>query len=410
MDGVMNGIRILEVAEHTFVPAASAVLADWGADVVKVEHVTRGDAMRGLMATGVMNFGDPDAPHVLLEHSNRGKRSIGLDLSTEEGVEILYKLAKHADVFLTNKLPKVLKALKIEVEDIRKHNPNIIYVRGTGYGPLGPDADRGGYDILGYWCRSGLAVANTPPELVDRINAQPGPAYGDSIGAMTIAGGISAALLHRERTGEAKVVDVSLMATGMWAMGAGIALSLQMGFPFKQTPPNRSMLRNPLVGGYRTKDSRFIFFSCLQAFQYWPDMCRVLGRQELVTDERFNSHENLMQNALAAAEILDAEFAAKDFNEWKSILSDFKGQWAPVQDSLEVVQDPQTVANGYVVQSTNAQGKPYSLVATPVQFDGKPSQPRRAPEFNEHGDEILTDLLGMEWDSVVDLKVKGVVA
>ena len=406
----MNGIRILEVAEHTFVPAASAVLADWGADVVKVEHVTRGDAMRGLMSTGVMNFGDPDAPHVLLEHSNRGKRSIALDLSTPEGLEVLYALAKHADVFLTNKLPKVLKSLKIEVEDIRKHNPKIIYVRGTGYGPLGPDADRGGYDILGYWCRSGLAVANTPAELTDRINSQPGPAYGDSIGAMTIAGGISAALLHRERTGEAKVVDVSLMATGMWAMGAGIALSLQMGFPFKQPPPNRAMLRNPLVSGYRTKDERFIFLSCLQGFQYWPDMCRVIGRPELVDDPRFNSHQNLTENAVAAAEILDEVFASKSFAEWKQILSDFKGQWAPVQDTLEVAEDPQTIANGYVVDAENSAGKAYKLVATPVQFDGKPSQPRRAPDFNEHGDEILTDLLGMDWDAIVDLKVKGVVA
>ena len=406
----MNGIRILEVAEHTFVPAASAVLADWGADVVKVEHVTRGDAMRGLAATGVMNFGDADAPHVLLEHSNRGKRSIGLDLSTPEGLEVLYSLAKHADVFLTNKLPKVLKSLKIEVEDIRAHNPKIIYVRGTGYGPLGPDADRGGYDILGYWCRSGLAVANTPVELTDRINSQPGPAYGDSIGAMTIAGGISAALLHRERTGEAKVVDVSLMATGMWAMGAGIALSLQMGFPFKQPPPNRSMLRNPLVSGYKTKDDRFIFLSCLQGFQYWPDMCRVIGRPELVEDERFNSHPNLTANAVAAADILDEVFASKTFEEWKALLSDFKGQWAPVQDSMEVAEDPQTIANGYIVGAENSQGKPYKLVATPVQFDGKPSQPRRAPDFNEHGDEILADLLGMDWDTIVDLKVKGVVA
>ena len=406
----MNGIRILEVAEHTFVPAASAVLADWGADVVKVEHVTRGDAMRGLAATGVMNFGDADAPHVLLEHSNRGKRSIGLNLSTPEGLEVLYSLAKHADVFLTNKLPKVLKSLKIEVEDIRAHNPKIIYVRGTGYGPLGPDADRGGYDILGYWCRSGLAVANTPVELTDRINSQPGPAYGDSIGAMTIAGGISAALLHRERTGEAKVVDVSLMATGMWAMGAGIALSLQMGFPFKQPPPNRSMLRNPLVSGYKTKDDRFIFLSCLQGFQYWPDMCRVIGRPELVEDERFNSHPNLTANAVAAADILDEVFASKTFEEWKALLSDFKGQWAPVQDSMEVAEDPQTIANGYIVGAENSQGKPYKLVATPVQFDGKPSQPRRAPDFNEHGDEILADLLGMDWDTIVDLKVKGVVA
>ena len=147
MTAVMSGIRILEVAEHTFVPAASAVLADWGADVVKVEHVERGDAMRGLASTGVVNLSG--VVHVLLEHSNRGKRSIGLDLGTDEGRAILYRLAAVSDVFLTNKGPRVRQSLRIDVDDIRAHNPDIVYVRGSGWGARGPDADRGGYDILG---------------------------------------------------------------------------------------------------------------------------------------------------------------------------------------------------------------------------------------------------------------------
>src|SRR2546423_934950 len=191
----MEGVRVLEVAEHTFVPAASALLADWGADVVKIEHVERGDAMRGLASTGVAVV--PNDVHVLLEHSNRGKRSLGLDLTSPEGLDILYKLAATADVFLTNKLPSVRTKLKIDVDDIRPHNPDIIYVRGTGQGERGPDADKGSYDSLAFWNRSGVALGVKRPDY-DHVPNPPGPGFGDSIGAMTIAGGIAAALFHRE--------------------------------------------------------------------------------------------------------------------------------------------------------------------------------------------------------------------
>jgi crotonobetainyl-CoA:carnitine CoA-transferase CaiB-like acyl-CoA transferase len=404
---VMEGIRILEVAEHTFVPAASAILADWGAEVIKVEHVARGDAMRGLAKTGVLNLGDGGV-HVLLEHSNRGKRSIGLDLSTPEGVEILYQLAAHCDVFLTNKLPRVREALKIDVDDIRQHNPDIIYVRGSGYGNEGPDKDHGGYDILGYWARSGLATGATPKG-VDYLIMQPGPAYGDSIGAMTIAGGISAALLRRERTGETSVVDVSLLATGMWSMGAGIALGLQLGFPWMQPAPGTRM-GNPLASAYRTSDDRWIFLSCLQYFEYWPDACRLIGQPELIDDPRFSTYETLTENSGAAVDLLAEAFRAATFDEWKERMADFRGQWAPVQTSLEIADDPQVAANGYLQQAQTKEGASFRLVAVPVQFDEQPAAPQRAPEFNEHGDEILTDLLGVPWDDVVDLKVKGIIA
>ena len=160
MSDIMEGVRILEVAEHTFVPAASAILADWGAEVIKVEHPERGDAMRGLASSGVMP--SMGAVHVLLEHSNRGKKSIGIDVSTEKGLDLIYRLAATCDVFLTNKVPAVRKKLHIELEDIKAHNPNIIYVAGTGAGERGPEADRGGYDFLSYWCRAGSAMGTTP--------------------------------------------------------------------------------------------------------------------------------------------------------------------------------------------------------------------------------------------------------
>jgi crotonobetainyl-CoA:carnitine CoA-transferase CaiB-like acyl-CoA transferase len=405
MTAVMQGVRILEVAEHTFVPAASALLADWGADVVKIEHVERGDAMRGLASSGVVDLGGQ--VHVLLEHSNRGKQSLGLDLTSAEGLDILYRLAGTCDVFLTNKLPSVRAKLKIDVDDIRAHNPDIVYVRGHGQGERGPEADRGSYDSLAYWCRAGIAMGMKQADH-DYVPPPPAPAFGDSIGAMTIAGGIMGALFHRERTGEATTVDVSLLGVGMWSMGAALALSLQHDVGW--APPPRDVPRgNPLVGNYETKDGKFVSLCCLQAGRYWAEACEVVGRPELATDERFADAQKINENAATAIDLLRSAFAERTAEEWRQRLAGFSGQWAMVQDTLEAAADPQTVANGYVQECENAAGVAFKLATAPVEYDGEPPRPQRAPEFNEHGDAILTDL-GIDMDTILDLKVRGVVA
>jgi crotonobetainyl-CoA:carnitine CoA-transferase CaiB-like acyl-CoA transferase len=404
----MKGVRILEVAEHTFVPAASAILADWGAEVIKIEHPERGDAMRGLASSGVMpSMGNV---HVLLEHSNRGKKSIGIDVSTEQGLALIYRLAATCDVFLTNKLPEIRKKLKIELEDIKAHNPNIIYVAGTGAGERGPDANKGGYDFLSYWCRAGSAMGTTPTD-VDYMCGQPGPGYGDSIGGMTIAGGILGALFHRERTGEALPVDVSLLGVGMWAMSPAIALSLQLDMPWRPGPSSGGGggPSNPLVGTYFTEDGKTLAFTCLQGFKYWPGACRAIGREDLIDDERFNSHENLSANAREARAILTETFKSAPLAEWRQRLDSFAGQWAVAQDTMEVVADPMVAANGYLGDTVSAEGVPFQLVTTPVQFAGAPATPKRAPEFNEHCEEILGSIdCGVE--EMLELKVAGIVA
>ena len=405
MTAILQGVRVLEVAEHTFVPAASALLADWGAEVVKIEHVERGDAMRGLASTGLALI--PNDVHVLLEHSNRGKQSLGLDLTSAEGLEILYKLAETADVFLTNKLPSVRAKLKIGVDEIRGQNPRIIYVRGTGQGERGPDADKGSYDALAFWARSGVAAGATRPEY-DLIPVPPAPGFGDSIGAMTVAGGILGALFHRERTGESSIVDVSLLGVGMWAMGQAIALSLVLGVPW--APPAADRLSsNPLSRNYQTKDGRHLAFTCLQAGKYWPPMCEAIDRPELASDARFADHASLMAHSADAIEILTEVFAQSTLAQWRERLASFSGQWAVVQDTLEAAVDPQTIANGYMQECHTASGTPFRLVAAPVQFDEEPPVPTRAPEFNEHGDSILATL-GLDEDAIIDLKVRGVVA
>ena len=405
MTDVMQGVRILEVAEHTFVPAASAILAEYGAEVIKIEHVERGDAMRGLASSGTVPLSD--GAHVLLEHSNRGKKSLGLDLTAEAGLDILYRLAKTSDVFLHNKLPRVRKKLRIGLDDIRAQNPDIIYVSGGGQGERGPDADKGSYDSLAYWARASVASSLTPPDS-EQMPAPPGPAFGDSIGAMTIAGGIMGALFHRERTGEATTVDVSLLSAGMWSMGATIAISLQHQMPWRGRPKNMPN-RNPLAGNYRTKDGRFISLTCLQAGKYWAEAAAAVGRPELADDERFCDAGAIAENCAAGVEMLAEAFAERTLDEWREALENFSGQWAVVQDNIEVADDPQAMANGYVQHYESGEGHPFRLVSPPVQYGGKPAAPRRAPAFNEHGDDILQEVLGIDYERIIDLKLQNVI-
>jgi crotonobetainyl-CoA:carnitine CoA-transferase CaiB-like acyl-CoA transferase len=225
---------------------------------------------------------------------------------------------------------------------------------------------------------------------------------------MMIAGGIMGALFHRERTGEATTVDVSLFATGMWSMGAAMAISMALGMPWTQ-PPTARQPNNPLVHTYATGDGRLVALTCLQAGKYWPELCAVIGRPELVDDERFGDAQAIMANAGDAVAILREVFASATLDEWRERLEPFSGQWAAVQNTLEVVTDPQTVANGYVVENQTSGGTPYRLVAVPIQYDGQPAQSSRAPDFNEHGDAIL-EALGLDWDAIIDLKLRNVVA
>jgi crotonobetainyl-CoA:carnitine CoA-transferase CaiB-like acyl-CoA transferase len=398
----MEGVRILEVADYVFVPSASAVLADWGADVIKIEHPERGDSCRGFVSTP----GETGDINVLYENSNRGKRSIGLNLADPRGVEVLYRLAGTCDVFLTSRLPAVRKRHKYDVDDLREHNPGLIYVRGSGTGTLGPGADDGGFDALCFWYRSGAAISLLPAG-VDRPLWMPGPAYGDLTGGMTIAGGIASALFHRERTGEALVVDVSLMNTGLWSMGATIATSLHAGQAYRVQDRERARITNPLVGVFQTQDGEWLALCCIQGFRFWGDACRVFGHPELVSDGRFSTPENFRSNAPEGARILAETIGQRPLAYWRDRLAGFKGQWTVVSDPLQSGEDVEAIANHYVVESSTSAGQSYRVITTPVQFDNQAAIPRRSPQFNEHSWAILEEL-GMESDEILELQIAGV--
>jgi crotonobetainyl-CoA:carnitine CoA-transferase CaiB-like acyl-CoA transferase len=397
MEEVLKGIRVVEVAQWWFVPSAGAVLADWGADVLKIEHPVGGDPGRGLVTSGLV----PAAGDVnfMVEQPNRGKRSIGLDLAHPEGLAILHRLIKTADVFLTNFLPPARRRLKIDVGDLRTLNPRLIYVRGHGQGARGPDAEKGGFDAASFWCRGGIANALTQPDAPAPVMQR--AAFGDSTGGMTIAGGIAAALFRRERTGVASVVDISLLSTGMWVLSADIVAARLLG---QDLPINdRTRAPNPIVNSYRTKDGRWLFLNMLQPDRYWDDLCRHLERPDLAVDSRFADGDKRSANRAECIRELEATFASRTLAEWRAKLATVAGVWSPMQTASEVGADEQAIANGYLLDVDRGDGTRFALVANPVQFDETPPTLRPAPELGQHTEEVLLGL-GLSWEDLARLK------
>src|SRR3954454_16947455 len=288
----MEGVRILEVAQFTYTPSAGAVLADWGADVIKVEHALTGDAQRGM---GGLSGWKDGSFHPVIEHPNRGKRSIGLALEHPGARELLDDLVRTSDVFLTNFLPDARERLHLDVDAIRAVNADIIYVRGSAFAVRGPEATRGGYDATAFWARGGHAAGLHPPDY-DGVIGMPGPAYGDSIGGMTIAGGIAAALFARDRTGTTSGLAISLLSVGLWANALAVDISLGNGEPwpggYMGNPPDART--NPGAGPVRTSDGRFLYLAMIQVSKFWADFCRHLGREDMIDDERWNTPEKLV--------------------------------------------------------------------------------------------------------------------
>jgi crotonobetainyl-CoA:carnitine CoA-transferase CaiB-like acyl-CoA transferase len=403
--GPLEGIKVVELASWMFVPSAGTVLVDWGAEVIKVEHPVTGDPQRGLVTSGLLP-GGAGSVNFMIEQPNRGKRSVALDLGRPDGHEAFMRLIEQADVFLTNFLPPVRRKLGVDVDDVRARNPRIVVARGSGQGPKGPDAEKGGFDAASFWARGG--VSSVMPERPDGFPMnQPSPAFGDVMGGLATAGAIAAALLKRERTDETSVVDVSLLATALWQVSPMVVASRLFGLD-RLPAGDRTKMANPGVNSYRTADGRFINLILLQSDRFWPDLAARLGRPELVEDERFGTATARAQHAEECIAVLDAAFGSEPLDHWKRVLADFEGVWIPFQTLAEVYDDPQVLANGYLPAMEASNGVQVQLVASPAQFDEEAVTVTRAPEHGEHTEEVLLEA-GLEWDDIAAMKESGAI-
>jgi crotonobetainyl-CoA:carnitine CoA-transferase CaiB-like acyl-CoA transferase len=400
-EGAFDGIRVVELAQWVFVPVAGALLADWGADVVRVDRL-EGDPYRGLATQGIGT--DSGGVNLSLALANRGKRSVALDLRTDDGQRVLHQLLANADVFLTSFRPDALGRLGLDADTLRARYPTLVYARGNGYGVRGPDAGMAGYDASAYWARGGIAHVLTPADRDYPI--LPRGAMGDRNGGMALAFGIAGALLKRSRTGVGSVVDVSLLATAMWTASSDLLSALQGGEP--RAMGGRGPIVNPLIGTFTTADGRHIQLVFLESDRYWGPLCDVIERPDLRDDPRFADHHARTANRIACVAALDEVFAGRTYEEWKQVLRQLDAPWSPVQSIEELLTDPQVLANDYIGEVVVEGGTRYRLPTVPVQFDERPPALRPAPEHGEHTEAILLEL-GYDWEDIIRLKEASII-
>jgi crotonobetainyl-CoA:carnitine CoA-transferase CaiB-like acyl-CoA transferase len=401
MPGPMEGYRVVELAFWVAGPSAAGILADWGAEVVKVEPPD-GDPMRAIFVKGFgakrMTANPP------FELDNRGKRSIAVNLQDEEARRVVLELVDRADVFVTNFRPRFLERIGLDWPSLEKRNPRLVYVSITGYGIEGADRDRAGYDIGAFWSRAGIAASLTPPGSDPPFQRG---AFGDHMVGLAGAAGASAALLAREKSGRGQLVATSLLRTGIFTMGWDTMVKLRVGLSAK--PVTRKTVQNPMMSCYQAGDGRWFWLLGLQGDRMWPDLLRAIGRSDLVDDARFATLNLRREHAVELVDLLDEIFAAKPRDEWVAAFDRENVWWSPVATTDEVVEDPQAIASGAFVDAPLADGTTARSVSTPIDFSATPwSVSGPPPELAQHTEEILLEL-GYDWERIGALRERGAI-
>jgi len=396
--GPLEGVRVIELGVWVAGPAAGGLLADWGADVVKIES-PQGDPARGFakMLGADVPFNPP------FEMDNRSKRSIAVDFARPGGLELALDLIADADAFVTNIRLDALERLGLDPRTLADHNPRLIYGIITGYGLEGDERDRAAYDIGAFWARSGIAGMLTQP------GGQPPfqrGGMGDHGAGMTLAAAICAALVARARTGEGQLVHTSLLRHGMYTISFDLNTALRFGVPLAVA--KREAMTNPAINCYRDSDGRWFWLIGLEGDRHWPDLCRAVEHPEWVDDDRFATADARREHIGELIDLLDTTFATRTRSEWGAALDREDMWWAPVQSTDEVLADAQAWAgNGFVEVPDD--GATVTMVNTPVDYRGTPSAPRALPpELGQHTDEILAEL-GRDGAAVARLRAAGVV-
>ncbi|MEX2159624.1 MAG: CoA transferase [Dehalococcoidia bacterium] len=399
MSGALDGIRVVEMGLWVAGPSCAAILRDWGADVVKIEP-PGGDPFRGLFASALGSAAPLNPP---FEVDNRGKRSVALNLEQDDARAIARKLIDGADVFVTNMRPRVLDDFGLDYETLSNANPRLVYASITGHGPDGPNRDRAAYDIGAFWSRAGVAASLTPPG--SPLPQQRG-GMGDHMTGMSAAGAVAAALFARERSGKGQRIATSLVRVGTYMMSWDVMLALRIGVPV--IAYDREHAVNPIINCFKAKDGRWFWLLLLQADRHWPDLCRAVGREDLMTDDRFADIAVRREHAPDLVGELDGVFATKTLEEWGPVFDRENVWWAPVNTVNDVIDDPVAHEAG-VFRDVEGPDGPLTFVASPADFSSTEAAPRGlSPELGQHTEEVLLEL-GYDWDGIIALKEQGAI-
>jgi len=380
---MFQGIRIVELAQYVFVPAATAFLADWGAEVIKVE-APGGDPYRTIRIGDGREIG---AANLAMEQNNRGKLSLGLDLKSPAGLEALLRVLDGADVFATSLRPAALVRLGLDPETLRARWPRLIYARGNGTGFGGADADKAGYDAASFWARGGFAdvLRSAPAQPPVRTR----PAAGDHASSTAFALGLVSALFRRERTGQGGLVETSLLANAAWILSAdlgvacaGIGVASAEGIRMKPLPLQRA---------YRTADGRWLQIMILAPDRHWASFCALIGMPDGLTDPRFSTMDGRIAFGQELVERIGERIGSRSWAEWRPLFEAWEGSWELVATIEEVSRDPEVRANDMLFDVALDDGTPLTLVSAPVVLDGRasPGRPARAPDLGQHSAAVL---------------------
>jgi crotonobetainyl-CoA:carnitine CoA-transferase CaiB-like acyl-CoA transferase len=399
MPGPLEGIRVVELGFWVAGPGAAGIMADWGAEVIKIEPPD-GDPFRGMF----MNAAGLDVPwNPPFELDNRGKRSIGLNLQHADGQAVAQRLLKAADVFVSNLRMPALRKYGLSYDALQPLNPALVYCHVSGYGLVGDDCDRPAYDIGAFWSRAGIGASLVPQ---GGEPPQQRGGMGDHSTALSAVGAVCAALVARQRTGAGQLVSTSLLRTGMYVLGWDLNIRLRYGY--LAAPYTRFDVPNPMINCYRAGDGKWFWLLGLQGDRHWPDLIRAIKRPDLAEDPRFRDIKVRRENAPVLVPMLDEIFATKPFAEWTTIFDRENVWFAPVQTPDEVATDAQVRAAGGIITAPVADGGA-EMVASPADFSATPWKPTApAPEFAQHTEDILLEL-GYEWEQIAKLKEAGAI-
>lgn len=381
---MLEGFKVIEMATYIAAPAAGGIMADWGADVIKVEPLG-GCPMRKFYASA-MTDDYPDNPVSALD--NRGKRAIAVNTGTEEGRDIVRKLVADADVFLTNVRPSQLKEQGLDFDTLKLINPKLVYASVTGFGLEGEEADKPGFDTAAFMSKSGFGWMMTPK------GSSPAPlrtAAGDHITGIATASGILAALLKVQKSGEGCLVESSLLRSAAYAVGCDYGTWLRYGRVARSRPREEAIVA--INNYYLTADEHWLFINARPGEPDWPDVARATGLEPLIDDERFGSLRDRRKNGVELIALLDAAFATKTLEEWKPLLDAAGLIWSPVQNFEQAYNDPQMHAAGVFVDMPKADGTSYKNIASPIRFSSESTDPKGVlPEIGQDTMAVLDDL------------------